>query len=175
MSDRNVALLDSGSVYRRNNNCYIDTFCEHPTIFACESDGFKSLFPGCLNGGDDIGRITTGADTNGYVIRPTQALDLPRKNLFKSVVIANRSENGGICRQRYCRQGAAFSTESADELGSQMLCVRCATAVSKEQKLATGSQASRNQGRSLHDRMRIIVADLHPQLCPFLKGCCNLG
>src|SRR6266568_6266201 len=162
MADRNVALLDSGSVYRRNCNCYIDTFCEHPTIFACESDGFKPLLPGCLNGGNDIGRITTGADGNRYVPRPTQALDLPRKNLFKSIVIANRGENRRICRQRYCRQGAAFSNESANELGSQVLRVRCATPVSKEQKLTARSQAAGNHGSSFHNRFGIIATDLHP-------------
>ena len=89
MFGQNMGFLRTGRDIAGNNQGHIHHFAYGPPIFSQKRGGLQPLLSGNLNGGNDIWRITAGADGEQNIPFNPQGLHLLGKNLFKGVVISD--------------------------------------------------------------------------------------
>ena len=103
MAGSDVYFLDAGRISRRYRKHIISQLSElSPLPSESYSDSTK---PFCLfNASEHVRGIATGADANNDITLPGQAFDLSGEYGFKTIVVSNGSERGGINGESNSRQ-----------------------------------------------------------------------
>jgi hypothetical protein len=159
VTNRDVALLNSGRVGGRHGDGEIDTSGESPAILADQANGFQISFFSFVYRLDDVGRIAACADADSDVAWPTQRLNLSSEYPLKAVVICHRGKNGRIGRQCDRSQAGSFNNKAPNELCGEMLRICRAAPIAEEQKFASGGQAIANQKGGLDNLATAVAGD----------------
>jgi hypothetical protein len=130
---QDVDFLNARRVITRHANAVIDGAGQLATGSAGETDGDETALASDLDRPEDIWRIATGGNSESKVIGSTDSLDLPGKYFFEGIIIPDGRQNGRIRCQGESRQAVAFLQETPAELSGQVLRVRGAAAIAKEQ------------------------------------------
>jgi hypothetical protein len=90
---------------------------------------------------DNIGRVAAGGNSDRHIPRDGVGLDAPGKDLVEAVVVGDAGEEAGI-GEGDGGQGFAVFPEASREFLGKVHGVRHRAAVSKDQHLVSGFQAS---------------------------------
>ena len=100
----------------------------------------ESNFLSCLDSGQDIGAVSAGRDANEYIVGLDDASQFSGKDLFKAIVVANRTDRGIVLSQRQLRQARAVELEPGDKFRRQVLCIGKTATFAREDNLADCTQ-----------------------------------
>src|SRR5207237_3231286 len=125
------------------------------------------LYHSLCESSKDFCRHDACTDSDRDIFGTAQVFNLPVENLLETEIVPHRGEDGGISGQSDRWQSCAFNGKSTDKLSRQVLSIRCATAISKQQKLVARLQAAHDQRSRFDDCRTVLAADFHPQFRPF--------
>ena len=157
MKAKSVAFLDAGSCRRGNSYGFLRNFGHRPPILPAECDRKSSNSPRRLKCPAYVLTVSGCRDSDYYISRSTDRLNLPLKNAIVTVVVANRRENRRVGSQGNRRQRPALFQEAADEFCSHVLGIGCAAAIAAPENLvAIENTAAYLLGDSLQLRDRLL-------------------
>jgi len=102
---------------------------------AAQTDGMHAFFLGGEQGRKHIGTFAGSGNSEEYVSRNAEGVNLFCKDLFKAEVVADRCEYGTVRSQGKGRQGRAIDQKAVHEFPGKMLSVRSASAIAADEQL----------------------------------------
>jgi hypothetical protein len=139
---QDVALLDARCFVGRRTNAVIHRVLERPARRARQPDSVQSHLLGHSQRLDDVGRIAAGRDADGDISRATQSLHLPREYCIEPIVIPNCGNTRAVDRQSQRRKGGPIEGKSSHKFRGDMLSVRSAAPIAKQEGLVPFLQPS---------------------------------
>jgi len=89
---------------------------------------------------EDVRRLAASRNPDCHIAAVGQSLELPREYQIKAVVIADRSDTGSVYRECQSWQGWTIKRKTSYKLRRDVLRVRRASAITKENDLAPSSE-----------------------------------
>jgi hypothetical protein len=123
-----------------------------------------------MHGRQDVRRVPAGADCDQDVTRNGKGMDLTGKNLFVTVVVAQRSQSGRIGRESNGRPASTLALILAHQLSRNVLRIRRASAVSAQQDLLAVPERATNEVGALLDLRKTLPQNAIDDVQVFLKS-----
>ncbi len=108
-----------------------------------------------LQTSDDILGRTTRRETDDNIAGRNHGFYEARKDVFVAIVVGNSGHRRRVRRHRLRSESSTFAKKSAAELGSKMLCVGCAAAISKPINLMAFPKRLHNATRDRSDLLGV--------------------
>ncbi len=149
--NHNVDFLNASGRPLRHMKVMTYRRAELSAVASGQTDGRQAQLARSRHGRTYVRRIAARRDRDGYVSRASESPDLPHKYLVEAVVIPDRGEDGGICREGDRGQRTPFARESADHFRRNVLRIGCAATVAKNEDLVALTQRFEDHVRYRND------------------------
>src|SRR5678810_223827 len=129
-------------------------------VTTCEADGKHSFLTCGSERCKNIRGISTRGDSDRYVARVAQRLNLSRKHQVVAVIVSESRESGRICRERNGGKRDSIRDEASDKFCGDMLSVCGAASIAEQENLAPVAKSRGHFLCGLSNEVRVRSKEL---------------
>jgi hypothetical protein len=125
VEEQRMGFLNAGTAGALNDNGMVGQVAGFAPIAAKQSHPYHTTLAGNLQCGQDVGRVSAGAETNQHIPRSRQGHKLTSEYLSKPEVVGNAGHCGNIVVQANSREGTTISTIATEHFLGQVQRICC--------------------------------------------------